>query len=118
MSPSTDKGGAARVCVTKNGAGAISSIAAEGHSGYAESGRDIVCASVSSLMQALWIGLDEILKVGDLRAERDQEIPRISLAWDHNIPETQVVARTIARSLEALSKSYPGYVKYREIIIE
>ena len=116
MRQSTVKDRAVCVTVARNRAGTISSIAAEGHSGYAESGKDIVCASVSSLMQALWIGLDEILKVGNLRTERDREIPRMGLAWDSDNPGTQVLARTIARSLESLGESYPGHVKYREII--
>jgi len=98
--------------------GAISSITTEGHSGYAASGEDIICASVSSLMQALWIGLEEILKVRDLRTERDNEIPRIGLAWDPDIHGTQLLARTIARSLEAIGESYPGFVEYSEIIEE
>ena len=102
--------------MTRTKAGAINSITAEGHTGYAKSGEDIVCASVSSLMQALWIGLDEILKVENLRKERDGKIPRIGLAWDPETPETQVVARTIARSLEELAESHPKYVKYREIM--
>ena len=88
----------------------------KGHSGYAESGEDIVCASISSLMQALWIGLDEILKIRDLRTERDSEIPRIGLAWDPDASGTQIVAGTIARSLEALGEAYPDYVEYREIM--
>ena len=104
-----------RVTVIRTKAGFISSITAEGHSGYAKSGEDIVCASVSSLMQALWIGLDEILEVEDLRTERDEEIPRIGLAWDPDIPGTQIVAGTIARALEAMGESYPDYVDYREI---
>ena len=116
MSPSTGKDRAARVTVTRTKAGSISSITAEGHSGYAASGDDIVCASVSSLMQALWIGLEEILKVGDLKTERDSEIPRIGLAWDPDIHGTQLLSRTIARSLEAIGKSYPDHVEYREIM--
>ena len=96
--------------------GAIGSVTAEGHTGYAERGKDVVCAAVSSLMQALEIGLEEILKVRDLRKERDGKIPRISLAWDPDIPEAQIIARTVARSLEAIGESYPGYVKYSEIM--
>ena len=102
--------------MTRTRAGLISSITADGHSGYAESGEDIVCASISTLMQALWIGLDEILKIRDLRTERDKKIPRMGLEWDPDIPETQIVAKTIARSLESLGESYPDYVKYREIL--
>ena len=116
MNPSTGKDRAARVIVTRTKAGSISSITAEGHSGYARKGEDIVCASLSSLMQALWIGLEEILKVDDLRTVRDEETPRMGVAWDPDIPGTQIVARTIARSLEALGESYPDYVKYCEIM--
>ena len=100
----------------RTNAGAIKSITAEGHSSYAASGEDIVCASVSTLMQALWVGLEEILKVDGLKTERDSEIPRMGLAWDPSIHGTQLLSRTIARSLEAIGESYPDYVKYREIM--
>ena len=109
---------ATRVTVTRTRAGTISSITTEGHSGYAANGEDIVCASVSSLMQALWVGFEEILKVPDLRTERDGAIPRMRLAWDPDIHGTQLLARTIARSLETIGESYPDYVEYREEITE
>jgi len=67
-------------------------------------------------MQALWIGLEDILKVENLRTERDKKIPRMGLAWNPDIPGTQILAGTIARSLKALAESYPGQVEYREII--
>ena len=111
-----DRESGAVVTVIRTEAGSIKSITTEGHSGYAASGADIICASVSSLMQALWIGLEEILKVSDLSAERDGEIPRMALAWDPDIHGTQLLARTIARSLEAIGESYPDYVEYREIM--
>ena len=65
-------------------------------------------------MQALWIGLEEVLKVGNLKTERDSRKPKMSLEWDPEIQGTQIIARTIAKSLAAVAASYPEHVKYSE----
>ena len=43
--------------------GSIIGFAAQGHSGYAESGSDIVCAAVSALTQTCELGLEEVLHI-------------------------------------------------------
>jgi uncharacterized protein YsxB (DUF464 family) len=70
---------------------------------------------VSSLIQALWVGLEEVLGVKGLIAERDPSIPRIAVEWDPEIAGTQLIARTITRSLSAVAKGYPDFVEYSEI---
>jgi hypothetical protein len=66
-------------------------------------------------MQALWVGLDEILCLDSLSAERDEKIPMIALSWDSKISDTQILARSIARSLALVAEAYPKYAEYREI---
>lgn len=39
---------------------------ADGHAGYDEPGKDIVCAAVSALLQALALGLDRLERYGDV----------------------------------------------------
>ena len=57
----------------------IKFIEATGHSGYAESGSDIVCSSVSTLMQSLAVGLTEVVKVSaDVKI--DETIPYMSIS--------------------------------------
>jgi hypothetical protein len=65
-------------------------------------------------MQALWIGLEDVLEVRNLKTERDSRKPKMSLEWDPEIPGVQIIAGTIAKSLAAVAASYPGHVKYIE----
>lgn len=93
--------------------GRIRSIIAEGHSGFAEQGGDIVCAAVSSLMQALWIGLEDVLEVEDLTIVSDPEIPLMSLSWQDD-GESQALARTIQLALISIASEYPDHVTIDE----
>jgi uncharacterized protein YsxB (DUF464 family) len=65
-------------------------------------------------MQSLWIGLEEVIRAENLKLIREPEAPRMSLAWNPQNPGSQIIARTIARSLEEIAKSYPRHVKYDE----
>lgn len=40
---------------------AITAFRVEGHTGYAESGQDIVCAGVSAISQTAWIGMMNLM---------------------------------------------------------
>jgi uncharacterized protein YsxB (DUF464 family) len=115
LNQSKDKRAKTLVTVKKTADGAIRSIISEGHSGYADQGKDIICASVSTLVQALWIGLEVVLEAKDIRTIRDPEIPKIALEWDPKIPGAQLIARTIAISLKAVAETNPDYVNYLEI---
>ena len=88
----------------------IFSISAQGHTGYAEQGSDIVCAAVSVLMQALQVGLQDVLEMDDVEVETDSAIPRMAFKWDSEDEDGQIVAETIFRSLEAVANSYPDFV--------
>jgi hypothetical protein len=66
-------------------------------------------------MLALWLGLEEILKLDNVKKTVDRNKPRMCFEWDPGVPEAGVLARTIAASLKALSNSYSDRVKYREI---
>jgi uncharacterized protein YsxB (DUF464 family) len=66
-------------------------------------------------MQALWVGLTGVLELPGVREIRDAEAPEMGFEWDAASPEAQAIARTIARSLEAIADSYPDNVKYLEI---
>jgi hypothetical protein len=94
-----------RVLIKKNG-GRITEIQASGHSGYADSGADIVCAGVSALLQALKIGLEELsgtevgrMQNGFLACPVSEE------------PEAQFLARVIQLSLTEMAAAYSDYLQ-------
>jgi uncharacterized protein len=41
----------------------LSSVVSRGHAGAAEHGEDVVCAAVSALLQAAWVGLTDVAQV-------------------------------------------------------
>lgn len=90
-------------------------IKAEGHAGYAEYGKDIVCAGVSSLMQTLRPALLErgirntmhMITNGENRIEVkaypecEQRYPCI------------VVFETVLAGLKEIARAYPDYVSIK-----
>ena len=96
----------------------VFSISFSGHSGWDENGKDIVCAAISTLLQSLVIGMEEVLGHSDIREEIDlkDDIPyvRIWTPFPYGDKET-VLVDTISRSLKEISKSYPEYVEISEV---
>lgn len=97
----------------------IQTIEAVGHSGYAESGKDIVCSAVSTLMQSLVLGLKKVLKV-EPDVEMDENIPiikvQISLDVDENMmSHIQVLMKSTRLGLKDIANSYPKFIKIKEM---
>src|SRR6056297_4299544 len=51
-----------QVCIEYNEKNLVISVSIEGHAEFAEKGSDIVCSSVSTLVQSLIIGIEEVLR--------------------------------------------------------
>jgi uncharacterized protein YsxB (DUF464 family) len=66
-------------------------------------------------MNALWLGLEGILELDNVKKIIDRNKPEMCFEWDPGIPEVRVLGQTIAASLKALADSYSDRVKYREI---
>ncbi|MDR1481280.1 MAG: ribosomal-processing cysteine protease Prp [Synergistaceae bacterium] len=90
-------------------------ISAQGHTGYAHRGADIVCAAVSSLIQALGVGLRDVLKLENAEIKRDAESALISYKWDSSLVEAQCLAKTILLSVKSVSESYHEFIEVIEI---
>jgi uncharacterized protein YsxB (DUF464 family) len=89
----------------------LSSFFAEGHAEAGDYGEDIVCAAVSSVLQAAWLGLDEHAKLA-LVADRTSE--RLEVAWPESERErTDVVAivRTAELAVAQIASQYPKNVR-------
>ena len=67
---------------------ALTGIESRGHSGYSRRGSDIVCAAVSTLMQALILGLEDIAQVQGLEVLADEKIPIIRITWPESGKDT------------------------------
>ena len=95
----------------------IKTIEATGHSGYAESGSDIVCSAVSVLMQNLANGLTEVVKASaDVKV--DEDIPHLSVSLTEQSEEkckyAQMLMQTTILSLKELANGYGKFIKIKE----
>ncbi len=91
----------------------LSSFFADGHAGWADSGEDIVCAAVSTLLQAAWLGLAEVEHISVSGTRGDG---RLELAWPEGArdgPGVRAILETVARSVEALAAQFPDHVRVR-----
>ncbi|MBR2969591.1 MAG: ribosomal-processing cysteine protease Prp [Clostridia bacterium] len=96
----------------------IITIEATGHSGYAEAGSDIVCSSVSTLLQSLINGLVEVVKVQP-KYTIDEDIPHLSVSIDKNLDretmsKVQILMQSTYLSLVDISNSYAKFIKIKE----
>ncbi|MBC5811013.1 MAG: ribosomal-processing cysteine protease Prp [Candidatus Eremiobacteraeota bacterium] len=90
----------------------LSSFFASGHAGWAEAGQDVVCAAVSALLQAAWMGLTEVAKIP---VEGSRSDGALSLAWPREArddPAAMAIVETTARSIEYIARQYPEHVRF------
>lgn len=91
----------------------------EGHSGYAEEGMDIVCASVSILS---YTALNSVNLVAGIEPENisydvDEETGLMSLRTLVNNEKTDVIYRSFMVGIELLLEDYSDYItlKFEEV---
>ena len=87
----------------------------EGHAGYEERGKDIVCSAISSITQTCALGIIEVLKLNP-KYEVNEENGYLQLRLPENVDEVlfekaQVLFKTTYLALKDLSKGYPSNIK-------
>jgi uncharacterized protein YsxB (DUF464 family) len=98
------------VTVHEDSRGRLSSIAAEGHAGWADAGDDVVCAAVSAILQAAWLGLSAHAHV-DIAGERSRG--RLIMRWPADArerPDVAAITATAALAIEQIARQYPDHV--------
>ena len=82
----------------------------QGHSGYAQSGEDIVCAAVSSAVELTANGITEIAKTkADIFA--DEASAEIVLTVKKQNEKTELLLKSFKLHMELLSEQYQEYLK-------
>ena len=95
--------------------GTLTGYRAQGHTGYAEAGSDIVCAAVSALTQSTLNGLKEVLKapvmfdIDDQEASLEAELT--PQATPEQVAQAQLLLVTLLEGLRAIQRSYPRNVR-------
>ncbi len=96
----------------------VTTIEATGHSGFAEEGQDIVCASVSTLLEHLINSLTEIVKV-KVDYVIDETIPHLSVTLPKDLDkdkmkECQILMKSVVMSLKQVANGYQKFIKIKE----
>ena len=90
-----------------------------GHTGYAEYNKDILCASLSGIIQSGILGLDKVLKINGKLSRRDNEgyikyeLPRN--LENKKLLDSQIIFTTIYESIKDLLVGYSKYISMEVI---
>jgi uncharacterized protein YsxB (DUF464 family) len=88
---------------------------AQGHTGYAPAGQDIVCDAVSALTQSTLNGLRSVLKAPVMFDIDDRsatlEVELTPEATGEQVKQAQLLLVTLLEGLQAIERSYPRNVR-------
>ena len=88
-----------------------------GHSGSGFKGGDVVCAAVSTLINALFLGLRDVAKV-PAEWDANAEAPFIAIRWpEETAPEVDLLTQTVAASLKEIASRYSDHVSISEVYL-
>jgi uncharacterized protein len=85
----------------------LSSVFAEGHAGWADPGKDVVCASASAILQAAWLGLAEHARV---EVEGERTGGRLAMRWPEaarDRDDVQAIVATAELSIVQIARQFP-----------
>ena len=105
------------VCVTSCGKHSYRRIDCSGHAGFAEGGKDIVCASVSILVINTVNSIETFTKCKVIEAEEDSANGRISVIFpDGTAEDAALLIDSMLLGIRAIEEQYGSkYVKLTEV---
>lgn len=99
--------------VVSDSDGKITRFTAEGHSGFAESGSDIICASVST---AVWLTINGIEKQNLAELKYEQSDGFVNCIVVHkNADGADVLLNSLVMFIAELAEQYKDYLKFTQI---
>ena len=95
--------------------GSIRKFTVDGHSGFAESGEDIVCASLSSIVQTAVLGILMIVEL-ELEMERDDERGYLKFTLPEKLDSKQdiqacAILDTMVCGISDLYESFSDFIE-------
>lgn len=101
--------------ITRNSGGQVVGIKVSGHSGYATSGSDIVCAAVSAIVQTAILGLRNVqgVDVRDRTGDGELECRIGRTTGREALCRTDAITSTMVLGLKDIEQSYGEYLKVR-----
>lgn len=101
--------------ILKKESGSIVFFEGKGHTGYAEEGSDIVCASVSSVLWCTVNGLINVLNIPISYEEKDGFLSCEIRCAGRKRTEADILLRSMELFIDELQKQYPAFVKKSEV---
>ena len=93
--------------------GVLTGFSLSGHSGYAEEGRDVVCAAVSAMA---YLTANTITEVIGASAEIETDNALLSLKLNGGEEEKcEIPLKGFYLQMKELVKQYPDYIRVREV---
>ncbi|MBE5758116.1 MAG: ribosomal-processing cysteine protease Prp [Clostridiales bacterium] len=90
-----------------------------GHSGYSQAGKDIICASISSISQSCALGLKKVLGINiSMKVDEDKGFLKVELPNNINnedLEKSQILLDTMYISIEDLLSGYSKYISMEVI---
>lgn len=95
--------------------GPVVALEGRGHAGFAERGKDVVCAAVSVLFETLGEGLKRFGFSPRMRRSAEGGFYRVELsAEEASSREAQLAFELISVGLEGVAAAYPNHVRLEE----
>ena len=97
----------------------IFEVECDGHTNYGENGEEIVCASLSSVVQTAVLGLLMIVMV-EVEMQRDDELGYLKFTLPENLDETQEIqaCAILDTMLCGISDLYETFSDYIELEVK
>lgn len=92
----------------------IRKIVVHGHANYAESGSDIVCAGISTLLMTGALAVRELFDVEIMKECKDGKLV-LEVPDDNDDDKLQTVLQTVFIGLRDIESGYPKNLKIKEI---
>ncbi|TYP57590.1 ribosomal-processing cysteine protease Prp [Thermosediminibacter litoriperuensis] len=102
-----------KVTVVLDARGKIRELLIRGHAGYAEYGKDIVCAAVSALAETAVIGIEEVAGVNASLVKREGYF-HLTVPQDDSeekLSKAGIIIDTIVLGLKDIARTYPSHIK-------
>lgn len=90
-------------------------VEATGHTGYGVSGQDVLCASISTILQSGALGLKKVLGLKVKVVNTIDGCILIELPVNQDLQKAQVIMLTMLESLKDLQSGYSDYIELEVI---
>ena len=90
-------------------------VEATGHTGYGVSGQDVLCASISTILQSGALGLKKVLGLKVKVVNTIDGYILIELPVNQDLQKAQVIMLTMLESLKDLQSGYSDYIELEVI---